>query len=315
MMDRRIIVWASTAILVIVLVVVWKPSQLGFKPNIEAKSAILLDMDSEEIWVNINGDEPMPPANMSKLMIEMIVLDYISSGTLNWEDKVLISAYASNMKGATLSLERGEFYTVRELFEAISIYSANDAAVAMAEYLAGSESSFVCLMNKKAHDLGLSTSTVFTSASGLSVKELASINPNIHKKGDTMMTARDTAKLAAALIHKHPDILNISSRTQMHFKQKGLYVSNSNFLLPGMGGVYAYKGTDGLKAGYDAQSGYAIAGSAQRYGHRLVAIIMGAETYEARYEGAIKLFDYGFYRSVHNGHKGSRMMHPLGIAN
>ncbi|OMD98129.1 D-alanyl-D-alanine carboxypeptidase family protein [Paenibacillus odorifer] len=312
-MKRRILIWAGAALIVVVLITVWRPIELGFKPDIDAGSAVLLDMDSGDIWVNINGDVPMPPASVSKLMTEMIVLDHITSGTLRWEDRVPISAYASQMGGMSLSLKRGDFYTVRELFEGITIYSANDAAVALAEYMAGSEDSFVLMMNDRARSLGLSPNTVFTNASGLSSKDLGIIRQPTHIGGQTMMTARDTAKLAAALIHNHPDVLNISGRTQMQLKDKGLYVSNSNLMLPGMGGAYAYDGADGLKTGYDSQTGYCIAGSAQREGHRLIAVVMGAETYGSRFEGAAKLFDYGFFRGLHYGERVKHIIHALGI--
>lgn len=312
-MKRRIVVWAGIAVIVVVLIAVWRPVTLGFKPDIDAGSAVLLDMNSGDIWVNINGDEPMPPASVSKLMTEMIVLDHISAGMLRWEDKVPISAYASKMGGMSLSLKRGEFYSVRELFEGIAIYSANDAAVALAEYMAGSEDSFVLMMNERARSLGLSPGTIFANASGLSSKDLGIVREPTHISGETRMTAKDTAKLAAALIHNHPDVLNISSRTQMQLKDKGLYVSNSNLMLPGMGGAYAYEGTDGLKTGYDSRTGYCIAGSAQREGHRLIAVVLGAETYEERFEGAAKLFDYGFFRGLHYGDRLKHIIHALGV--
>lgn len=314
-MKRRIIGWISAAVIVVVLITVWRPMELGFKPDIDAGSAVLLDLNSGDVWVNINGDVPMPPASVSKLMTEMIVLDHISTGMLRWEDRVPISAYASTMGGMSLSLKRGEFYTVRELFEGIAIYSANDAAVALAEYMAGSEDAFVLMMNERARSLGLSSGTIFSNASGLSGKDLGIVYGSTPISNETRMTARDTAKLAAALIHQHPEILNISSRTQMQLKNKGLYVSNSNLMLPAMGGAYAYDGTDGLKTGYDSRTGYCIASTAQHKGHRLIAVVMGAETYESRYESATKLFDYGFFRGLPYGDRVKHIIHALGAPN
>lgn len=312
-MKRRIKVWAVAAVVVVVLITVLRPEELGFKPDIDARAAVLLDMNSGDIWVDMNGDVPIPPASVSKLMTEMIVLDQISTGTIRWGDRVTISAYASKMGGTSLSLKQGEFYTVRELFEGIAIYSANDAAVALAEYMAGSENSFVRMMNERARSLGLSPSTVFANVSGFSSKDLGIVHSTNPIGGETKMTARDTAKLAAALIYNHPDILNISSRTQMQLKDKGLYVSNSNLMLPAMGGAYAYEGADGLKTGYDSRTGYCIAGSAQRNGRRLIAVVMGAESYESRFKGAAKLFDYGFYRSLHYGDRMKHIIHALGV--
>jgi D-alanyl-D-alanine carboxypeptidase (penicillin-binding protein 5/6) len=211
-----------------------------------------------------------------------------------------------------LSLKRGEVYTVRELFEGISVYSANDAAVALAEYTAGSENAFVLMMNEKARNLGLSTNTIFTNASGLASGELGPHRPLGYIHGETMMTAKDTARLAAALIRSHPEVLNASSRTQMQLKAKGLYVSNTNLMLPAMGGAFAYTGTDGLKTGYDIRTGYCIAGTAQRNGHRLIAVVLGAETSQSRFQAAAKLFDHGFYRNLPTGERVRHILHAMG---
>lgn len=311
-MKRRILVWTIAILIVAGIFAVFNPQGLGFKPHIEASAAVLLDMETGGIWVDVNGDKPMPPASMSKLMTEMVVMDCISSGKISWNERVPISKYASTVGGRKLSLKFGEFYTVRELFEGIAVYSANDAAVALAEYTAGSENSFVHMMNNKARSLGLSMGTVFANASGLPMDELGPNRPAGHANGETMMIARDAAKLAAALINTHPEVLNISSRTQMQLKGKGLYVSNSNLMLPDMGGAYAYPGNDGLKTGYDSRIGYCMAGTAQRNGHRLIAVVMGAESNESRFVGAAKLFDYGFYRGLSYNERFKHIVHVIG---
>ncbi|MFF2017757.1 D-alanyl-D-alanine carboxypeptidase family protein [Paenibacillus sp. NPDC058177] len=307
-MMRRSIIWVAVALIIVAILVVSRPEGLGFKPRIDASASVLLDMDSDSIWMESNGDKAMPTASVTKLMTEMIVLDRISTGAIHWADRITVSPYAGSLGGATLSLKRGETYTVRELFEGITVYSANDAAVALAEYTAGSENAFVVLMNEKARSLGLSSGTVFTNASGLASSELGPSRPPGYISGETLMTAKDTARLAAALIRSHPEVLNASSRTQMQLKAKGMYASNTNLMLPAMGGAFAYAGTDGLKTGYDIRSGYCIAGTAQRDGHRLIAVVLGAETSQSRFEAATKLFNHGFYRSLPTG---ERVKHVL----
>ncbi|WP_379137686.1 D-alanyl-D-alanine carboxypeptidase family protein [Paenibacillus sp. sgz500958] len=311
-MKRRNVIGFAAILLAAALLAVYKPGVLGFKPNMKSSAAVLMDMSSGMIWVNIHGDVPMPPASISKMMTEMIVLDRIAEGRTKWEDHVPVSLYASSVGGATLSLRRGETYTVRELFEGIAVYSANDAAIALAEHTAGSESAFVTLMNEKARSLGLSKGTLFANASGLSAKDLGPNRPQGYRSEETMMTAEDTAKLAAALISSHPEVLNTSSKTQMRLKGKGLYVSNTNSMLPAMGGAYAYEGNDGLKTGYDIRTGYCIAGTAERDGHRLIAVVMGAETSGERFEEASKLLDYGFYLSLSPGDRIKYFMQKIG---
>ena len=259
---------------------------------------MLMDMKSGHIWMDINGDVSMPPASMSKMMTELLVLDRISEGRSRWEERVPISLYASSVGGITLSLKRGESYTVRELFQGIAVYSANDAAIALAEHIAGSENSFVVMMNNKARSLGLSSRSVFANASGLSGKDLGPNRPQGQGNGETLMTAKDAAILAMELIHSHPEVLGTSSLTQMKLTGKGLYVTNMNSMLPEMGGAYAYEGNDGLKTGYDSRTGYCFAGTAHRDGQRLIAVVMGAKTSQERFEETAKMFDYGFYQSM-----------------
>lgn len=311
-MKRRSVFWIGAAIFIVVLLVVYKSGLIGFKPNIKSSSAVLMDMDSGSIWLDFNGDVSMAPASMSKMMTEMIVLDRILEGRSHWEERVPISAYASSVGGATLSLKRGESYTMRELFQGITVYAANDAAVALAEHLAGSENSFVVMMNEKARSLGLSSGTVFANASGLTSEDLGPNRPPGHGNAETMMTARDAAKLAAALIRSHPEVLNTSSRTQMKLAGKGLYVSNTNSMLPAMGGAYAYEGTDGLRTGYHSRTGYCFTGTAQRDGRRLIAVVMGADSSQIRFEETAKLFDYGFYLNLSSGGRVKYIMNTIG---
>lgn len=310
-MKKRSVIAAAVALVLVlsltVLAVSARPLWLGFKPNIEAQAAVLMEMETGQVKIRLNADTPLPPASLTKLMTEMVILDQISAGRAGWNEQVAVSAYASSVGGTTLSLKRGELYTVRELFDGIAIYAANDAAVALAEHIAGSESAFVRLMNEKARSLGLSAATVFHNASGLMQNDLGPNRPADLGREETVMTAMDTAKLARALISAHPELLDTVSRTQMELKGKGLYVSNTNLMLPAMGGSYAYEGTDGLRTAYNSRIGYSFTGTAKRNGHRMIAVVIGSPTGEARFSSAARMFDYGFLQHLPAGRRMLRM--------
>lgn len=292
--------WFVMGVLILIpmgLVIAANTERIGIKPEVEAKAVVLMDLNTGRILFSENGDLPLPPASMSKLMTELIILDEIKSGTHSWDEKVKISEYASSVGGVRLSLNEGDMLTVRELFQSMTVYSANDAAVALAEHFAGSEDNFVEHMNNRARELHLSSQTYFVNASGLEIGDNGSDeSPDI--KGETRMTATDTAKLAAHLINNHPDILNTSSKTQMKLKGRDLYLSNTNWMLPSLAGPYSYEGTDGLKAGYTKNAGYCFTGTAEKGGSRLIAVVLGTKSKEARFEETRKLFDYGFSKTL-----------------
>lgn len=276
-------------------VVIGNIERAGFKPKVDARAVVLMDLNTGRILLSKNGDIPLPPASMSKLMTELVILDDIKTGNRSWDDEVKISDSASNVSGVKIALKTGEIVTVRELFQSITIYSANDAAVALAEHFAGSEEAFVRKMNAKAKEIGLSSATRFVNASGV---ERNTADQAWSSNGETAMTAEDTAKLAAHLIRSHPDILSTSSKTQTKISGRNLYLSNTNWMLPSVGGPYSYEGTDGLKTGYTANAGYCFTGTAEKQGSRLVAVVMGTESKEARFEETRKLFDYGFAKTL-----------------
>lgn len=281
----------------VILVTTMNTERIGIKPEVEARAVVLMDLNSGRILYSENGDVPLPPASMSKLMTELIILEEIKSGTHSWDESVKISKYASNIGGVRLSLNEGDILTVKELFQSMAVYSANDAAVALAEHFAGTEENFVKRMNQKARDLQLSNDSYFVNASGL---EIASNEREVpfNLEEETRMTALDTAKLAAHLINNHPEILNTSSKTQMKLKGRDLYLSNTNWMLPSLSGPYSYEGTDGLKTGYTENAGYCFTGTAEKGGSRLIAVVMGTKSREARFEETRKLFDYGFSRTL-----------------
>ncbi|MCM3173583.1 MULTISPECIES: D-alanyl-D-alanine carboxypeptidase family protein [Paenibacillus] len=288
--------WKRAGMLLALLIIIYlgvKPDMLVGKPGIKAESAVLMDMRTEQILLDFNGSEGTAPAGVSKLMTELLVLDAITNGDIHWEDSVTISLYASSVGGSHLALKQGEQFTVRELFQIVAVYSANDAAVALAEYISGSEQNFVSAMNKRAAAIGLSDTTVFTNSTGLSEKLLGPNRPEAIQ-GQTVMTAIDACKLAKYLITNYPQILETSSQMQVSIHQRGMYMSNTNWMLSSLGGPYAYDGNDGLKTGYDEDSGYHFVGTTERNGKRLISVVFGSESREGRFVETKKLFNYGF---------------------
>lgn len=293
MMKKRWFRWGVVPAVIVIIYLIHGFLTLGCKLEVRAKAAVLLDSGTGKALMDMNGEQPLPSANMAKLMTELLVLEDVAAGRASWSDKVKISRYASTVGGVNLALRHGESMTCSELFQSMVIYSANDAAVALAEHLSGSEAAFVQRMNAEARKIKLSSDTYFTNASGAGQQELGPNHP-AHVEGDTRMTAVDTAKLASYLITTHPEILSTSRLTQVELKGKDMYLSNTNWMLSSLAGPYSYMGTDGLKTGYTADVGYCFTGTAEKNGKRLIAVVMGASSRAERFEETRKLFDYGF---------------------
>ncbi|GAB6927949.1 hypothetical protein JCM10914A_19320 [Paenibacillus sp. JCM 10914] len=275
--------WLWIVIIIIVLIPIAAMisgygERAGFKPRVEAKAVVLMDMSTGRILYSQNGDVPLPPAGMAKLMTELVILDDIKSGLRTWDDEVQITGLASKTTGAKLALKHGEVFTVRELFQSMAVYNTNDASVALAEHFAGSEEAFVRKMNDKARKIGLSDQSRFVNTTGVDNKSSSLWPLGVPTDMETVMTAEDIAKLTAHLITNHPDILSMSSKTQMKLSGRNLYLSNTNWMLSTLGGPYSYEGTDGLKTGYSANAGYCFTGTAEQQGTRLIAVIMGTES-------------------------------------
>ncbi|CAM4381934.1 D-alanyl-D-alanine carboxypeptidase family protein [Paenibacillus tarimensis] len=263
------------------------------KPEIAAASAILIDADYGTVYYEMNADDALPPASMSKMMTEIILLDRIKEGAIAWNDKVTISPYAANVAGAEMGAEEGQRLTVEELFAAMTVHSANDAAVALAEHAAGTETQFVEWMNEKAQAIGLSKQAFFANATGLSSADLIRF-PQAASLEETSLTARDTAKLAAYLVKVHPKVLDVTKRSEVTVDQSRIVLRTTNMMLPGEN--HAYNGNDGLKTGYTQRAGYCFTGTAERNGKRLIAVVMGTPNSDARFTETEKLFRYGFGR-------------------
>ncbi|MBP1992368.1 D-alanyl-D-alanine carboxypeptidase family protein [Paenibacillus eucommiae] len=262
----------------------------GNWPHVQATAAILMDADSGEILMSQNAEEALPPASMSKMMTELVVLNQVKAGKLNWDDIVVTSKYAAVVIGAQIGFKSGEQLTVRELFEAMIVHSANDAAVALAEFTAGSEAKFVELMNRQAKEIGLSSSAHFANATGLDREDLIGLS-GAASKGNTYLSAKDTAELARHLITAYPEVLEITTRNDI-FLTNQVELRTTNLMLPGE--RFAYSGNDGLKTGYTSQAGYCFTGTTKRGSTRLIAVVMGADSGDTRFTETKKLFHYGF---------------------
>ncbi|EFM09373.1 peptidase S11 D-alanyl-D-alanine carboxypeptidase 1 [Paenibacillus curdlanolyticus YK9] len=267
----------------------------GAVPHIEAKSAILIDANTGQTIFAQGANKALPPASMSKLMTELVVLETVRAGKLGWKDQVTVSPYAANVLGAGAGLRNGERHTVKELFESMAVHSANDSAVALAEWIGGSEREFVKLMNEKAKAIGLSDSTVFANATGLSSSDLAMYAQSAAADGETVMTARDVALLARYMIRSYPEVLTITSREAVGLNpgaSDDAALRTTNLMLPGE--RFAYPGSDGLKTGYTERAGYCFTGTTSRGGTRLIAVVMGAESADGRFIETERLYDLGF---------------------
>lgn len=246
---------------------------IGTTLDIKAKSAILIEVNTGEILYEMNADEQIPPASITKIMSLLLIMEAIDRGDMSLEDVISASEHACSMGGSQIWLEPGETMTVDDLLKAAVIASANDATVALGEQIAGSEEGFVSMMNARADELGM-TNTHFVNATGLDAEGHVS-------------TAHDVAIMSAELI-KHDLIKNYSTVWMDTLRDGESELVNTNKL------VRFYEGTTGLKTGTTSGAGYCLSATAERNGLELAAVIMSGDTSADRFNGAKKLLDYGF---------------------
>lgn len=243
---------------------------------VDAKSALLIEPISGKVLYEKNPDEKFAPASVTKIMTMLLVMEAIDSNKISLQDKVTCSENAKKMGGSTMLLDTGEIRTVEELLKGLAIASGNDAAVALAEYLAGTEEAFVELMNKRAQELGM-TNTTFKNSNGL-------------PKDGHLSTARDIATMSLELL-KHPTILKYSGiymETISEGRKSPIELVNHNKL------VRFFEGCDGLKTGFTQEAKYCISATATRNDVRMLSVIMGAPTYKVRNRDAGMLLNFGF---------------------
>lgn len=270
--------WLLAAVIIICMGAVGSAAEL----DLTAKAALLMDADSGQIFYELNIDEPLPVASISKLMTLVLVLEALNDGKVALADLVTTSEYAASMGGSQVWLEPGEQLTLEEMLYAIAVGSANDAAVAAAEYLAGSESAFASLMNQRARELGLIHSE-YSNSSGLPPTLLG-------LGGRQVMSARDVAELArhALTVPRLLEFVSTYGYTMRSNSTKKPVLWNNNKLLR------RYQGVDGLKTGFTTEAGYCIAATAKRDELRLIAVVLGSSSEASRESDITKLLDYGF---------------------
>ncbi|RDZ15281.1 D-alanyl-D-alanine carboxypeptidase [Priestia megaterium] len=241
-----------------------------------ARSAILIERDTGKILYEKNSNQELPPASMTKIMTMILIMEALDKGKITLKDKVRASEYAASMGGSQIFLEPGEEMTVNDLLKGIAIGSGNDASMAMAEYLAGSEEKFVAKMNQKAKELGL-THTKFQNPTGLPVENHYS-------------TAHDMAMMGRELL-KYEKIINYTSKYEAYLRtdtDKKFWLVNTNRL------VKFYPGVDGLKTGFTGQAKYCLTATAKKGNMRVLAVVFGASTPKDRNNQVTKMLDYAF---------------------
>ena len=243
--------------------------------EINAKSAVLMDAETGTVLYMKDAAESLPPASVTKIMTLLLVAEAIDNGSISLDDKVCVSSDAASMGGSQIFLKEGEEFTVEELLKSTVIASANDAAVALAELIAGSEKAFVSRMNERAGELGMKN-TNFENATGLD---------------DTVTnhttSAYDIALMSKELI-KHSVITKYSNVWQDSIRNGDFTLTNTNRL------VRYYDGCTGLKTGSTDKAGFCVSATAKRDGMHLIAVVMGAETRDERNEAARTMLDFGF---------------------
>jgi serine-type D-Ala-D-Ala carboxypeptidase (penicillin-binding protein 5/6) len=299
---------ASLLSIFLLLAIVQQPNKASAEIdplNINADAAILVDAKTGRILYQKNIDTVLGIASMTKMMTEYLLLEAIHEGKVSWDQKYSVSDYvykvSQNRDFSNVPLRKDGQYTVRELYEAMAIYSANGATIALAEIIGGSEANFVKMMNDKAKELGLKDYK-FVNSTGLNNKDLNGMHPpGSGPTEENVMSARAVATLAYHLLNKFPEILETSSIPKKVFREgtdDAIKMSNWNWMLPEL--IYPYEGVDGIKTGYTDFAGPCFTGTAERNGMRFITVVMNAKTndptnkYKARFDETRKLFDYAF---------------------
>lgn len=246
---------------------------VGDNLEIKAKSAVLMEVTTGEVLYEQNPDEALPPASITKIMSLLLIIEAIERGDFSLQDSITVSEHAASMGGSQIWLEENESMSVDDLLKAAVIASANDATVALAEKVCGSEEGFVAAMNERALALGMN-STHFMNATGLDAD-------------GHITTANDVAIMSRELI-KHSLIKKYSTVWMESLRGGETELVNTNRL------IRFYDGATGLKTGTTSNAGYCLSATAEREGLSLVAVIMSGESSNDRFNGARKLLDYGF---------------------
>lgn len=250
-------------------------------PEIQAPSYILMEASTGQVICEQNAKERRSPASITKIMTLLIIFDHLGTGRVRLDSEVMTSAYAKSMGGSQVFLEEGEVQTLETMIKCIAIASGNDASVAVAEFIAGSEQEFVALMNQRAKDMGLSN-THFVDCCGLSDSD------------DHYTCAEDVALMSRELITKYPEVLQYTGiwmEDIVHNTRQG----SSNFTLSSTNKLLKmYEWTTGLKTGSTSKALYCLSATASKDGINLIGVVMGSPNNKTRFQDAMSLLNYGY---------------------
>ena len=274
--------WSGICLCVIAaLMASLSPLSQAAAPELKAKSAILIDAETGQVLYEKDPDVRLAPASVTKVMTMLLAMEAADTGKVSYDDMVVTSTAASEIGGSQIWLMEGEEMKFEDMLKAVAIVSANDAAFALSEHIAGTEPDFVRLMNEKAKELDMKN-THFQNSDGLPAS-------------DHYSSARDIAIMSRELITKHPKILEWTStwtdwlqRLHPRAKQKESFLRNTNEL------VIKYPGADGLKTGMTNEAGFCLSATAKKNDMRLVGVVMALSSNDERLDDTIKLLNYGF---------------------
>ena len=268
----------GSLLLVMVLLMSQLPMAQAAQLEVAGKGAVLMDAATGTVLYEKNAHEKLSPASVTKVMTMLLIMEAIDSGKIGWGDMVTASESAAAKGGSQIFLKVGESMSVTDMLKSIAVSSANDAACAMAEHIAGSEEAFVGLMNQRAGELGMQD-THFVNCTGLDDDPDAK---------DHLTSAYDIALMSRELLVNHPDIQKFTTIWMDTIRDGAFGLSNTNKL------VRFYRGCTGLKTGYTSGAGHCLSASAQRDGLSLIAVVLGAESSQERFQACKQLLDYGF---------------------
>lgn len=276
--------------IILIIILSFNFSVANAEMDLTSKAYLLMDYNSGEIILAHNEHEKLPPASITKIMTLLIAMEQLESGKIKLDDKVIVSESASRVEGTSVFLDAGEVQTVENLIKAISIRSANDASIALAVHIAGSEEAFVKLMNEKAKALGMEN-TNFVNSTGLPADNHYS-------------TAYDIGIMSRELI-KHEKIMPYLT-TYMEDLEVGKIKRSVQTMVNTNKLIRSYEGCNGIKTGYTSEARHCLSASAKRGDLQLIAVVLGAETSQIRFSEAAKLLDFGFanYESVTIANRG-----------
>lgn len=289
----RILKVFTVLFVMLCIVFVSAPTVYASAPALSSTSVILMEETTGQVIYEVNADEKRSPASITKIMTMLLVFEAVENGKITLQDEVVTSAHAKSMGGSQVFLEEGEIQTVDTLLKCVAVASGNDASVALAEYVAGTEEEFVARMNEKAAELGM-TNTHFVDCCGLT------------DSPEHYTTARDIATMSRELIHHYPEVYNYTTiwmEDIIHSTNQGdsvFTLSSTNKLLK----QYPY--TTGLKTGYTSNAKYCVSATAKKEDISLIAVVMTAPDSATRNADAISLFNYGF--SVSRLYKDTRSL-------